>query len=278
MQELLDGEDSPSLSSDEASEALMLALHCGHRDIVDLLLQYGSIVDDYRVGAVLTCAAKAGHIEVVELLLDRGAQLNAVDEGGMTALHGASFNAHRDVVKLLLDRGAQISAIDKEGLTALHWASLNGHREVAELLVGRMMVRPTDEQVTRAREHIRTILLWEKLGHKVGAHRLPKDIISQMLLLDERLCRDLAIILLRKCDRGSRIDSTSYLANNKVLLCASQMILAAHGALLDNVYKKLPGNKELKSWLSPVDREKNLSGCILEALTKKIQSSQGHAA
>ncbi len=257
--------------------SLYLAARAGHRSVVELLLDRGAQIDAVRDegSTVLHSAAEEGHREVVELLLDRGALIGAFDEDVLaTALCWAAEEGHREVVGLLLDRGALIGAFDRYGETALHRASMNGHREVVELIVGRMMLKPNDEQVARARAQIGKILLWEKLGRKVYAHKLPKDILGYMLLLDESLCRDFAIILLGKCDRGSRIDTTSCLACDKVLLCGARMILAENGALLDDVYKKLPKASKLESLFAPLDREKNLSGYILGVFTKKIQNGQ----
>lgn len=45
-------------------------------------------------------------LEAVKLLLDLGADVNAVDKNGDTAMHGAAFNISPLVVKLLAERGA----------------------------------------------------------------------------------------------------------------------------------------------------------------------------
>ena len=45
-------------------------------------------------------------VEAVKMLLDLGADINAVDNNGDTAMHGAAYNNYPLVVKLLADRGA----------------------------------------------------------------------------------------------------------------------------------------------------------------------------
>jgi hypothetical protein len=45
-------------------------------------------------------------LEAVKMLLDRGADVNAVDANGDTAMHGAAYNISPLVVKLLAERGA----------------------------------------------------------------------------------------------------------------------------------------------------------------------------
>ena len=67
-------------------------------------------------------------IEAVKLLLDLGADINAVDDNGDTAMHGAAYANYPLVVKLLADRGAdpQIwKRPNKQGVTPLFAAE--GH-------------------------------------------------------------------------------------------------------------------------------------------------------
>ena len=45
-------------------------------------------------------------LEAVKMLLDLGANVNAIDDNGDTAMHGAAYGAYPTVVKLLAERGA----------------------------------------------------------------------------------------------------------------------------------------------------------------------------
>jgi uncharacterized protein len=68
-------------------------------------------------------------LEAVALLLKLGADVNAVDKNGETALHGAAYRNHPKVVQLLADNGAKIDIWyrkNKSGLTPLVIAE--GHR------------------------------------------------------------------------------------------------------------------------------------------------------
>ena len=54
-------------------------------------------------------------IEVLKLLLAAGADINATDNGGQTALYGAASWGWNDMVSYLVAQGASLKTIDKEG-------------------------------------------------------------------------------------------------------------------------------------------------------------------
>jgi ankyrin repeat protein len=61
-------------------------------------------------------------LEAVKVLLDLGADINAVDDKGDTAMHGAAYGNFPTIVKLLADRGADVNIWkrpDTEGRTPL---------------------------------------------------------------------------------------------------------------------------------------------------------------
>jgi len=58
----------------------------------------------------------------VTVLLDSGADIDAVNEGDFTALHGAAYRGLNEVIKILVDRGANINARDYRGRTAFRIA------------------------------------------------------------------------------------------------------------------------------------------------------------
>ncbi|THD21293.1 putative Ankyrin repeat-containing [Fasciola hepatica] len=63
----------------------------------------------------LLFACYHGHLALVDTLLRRGADINAKDQNGWTALHWAAQRCHADVVELLLDYGASRSIEDARG-------------------------------------------------------------------------------------------------------------------------------------------------------------------
>jgi ankyrin repeat protein len=65
-------------------------------------------------------AAQENNLPGVRRLLSDGADIEAKDNYGATALYWASENGHVQVAKTLLDHGADIEAEDTHGNTPLH--------------------------------------------------------------------------------------------------------------------------------------------------------------
>ena len=58
-----------------------------------------------------------------QALLDAGADVNARERSGRTALHAAAAKGYSDVVKLLVERGADVAAKDIDGATPIDAAN-----------------------------------------------------------------------------------------------------------------------------------------------------------
>ena len=68
-----------------------------------------------------------GALEAVELVLELGADVNAVNARGRSALYGAAHIRSDAIVKLLVDRGARVNLEDDRGITPLMVAEGGGH-------------------------------------------------------------------------------------------------------------------------------------------------------
>jgi ankyrin repeat protein len=56
-------------------------------------------------------------LKAVQLLIDHGANINAQDAVGETALHGAAFQGWNEMVKLLVKNHAKVDVKDARGKT-----------------------------------------------------------------------------------------------------------------------------------------------------------------
>jgi hypothetical protein len=99
--------------------ALMHAARGGHREVAELLLDWGADVHkraDKNGRTALIIAALHGRCEVVDLLLARGADARAKEAQGWTALTCAAGNGHQGVVDVLLAQDPDVSAHNSEGV------------------------------------------------------------------------------------------------------------------------------------------------------------------
>lgn len=62
------------------------------------------------------------YLEAVKLCLELGFDVNAVNQMGLAALHGAANRGSDDIIELLARSGARLDAPDKEGRTPISWA------------------------------------------------------------------------------------------------------------------------------------------------------------
>ena len=122
----------PFCVSDEIAEE-ELVVSCRENNLIDVerLLQRPQDPN----GGGLVVAAKNGHLEVVRLLLEAGANKDAANRFGDTALMIAIKNGSRKVVQLLTDAGADKDAAKGLGAAALMIAAESGHLEVVRLLL-----------------------------------------------------------------------------------------------------------------------------------------------
>lgn len=87
-------------------------------------------------------AAGAGHTELCEYFLQKGAELDAVDKSGRTALIWAAISGYAEVAKLLLGKGSNILAVTSAGMNALHGACEGGRVEVVRCLMDNVGSNP----------------------------------------------------------------------------------------------------------------------------------------
>jgi len=81
-------------------------------------------------------AAHFGHLGTIKLLIQKGADANAADKKGYTAVHSAASAGFQHVVAYLIDKGSDPKAqAGDNGVTPLHIAAQKGHLMVKDVLL-----------------------------------------------------------------------------------------------------------------------------------------------
>jgi len=118
-----------------------LAFNLSNAPALNALLDRGADPNEqYRFETLtistLGLAGFTGEVDAVGSLLDRGANADAKGQRGLTALMLAAAGSRPSpaAVRLLLARTHDVNAMDEGGRTALDWALLQGETEVARLI------------------------------------------------------------------------------------------------------------------------------------------------
>ena len=107
-----------------------------HKEAVQKLLDRGADVNaqDYDGDTALHGAAQSGNVEIIDMLLAKGANLNTKNKVGGTPLMWAAVYGHEEAARRLLEHGANASLKDADGMTARDWAVMNGREKLVALL------------------------------------------------------------------------------------------------------------------------------------------------
>jgi uncharacterized protein len=155
----------------QVQQSLPVAARYGHGAVVRLLVAAGAEpgvedtwsfqgpgpdVKDHRIKRLvrhdtpLMIASTYGQTEAVQALLDGGAQPNAQNAIGRTALSCAAIEGHADTVAALLGGGAEVDLQDEKGYVPLMFASTGGHERAVQALLdgGAFVDRATDDGFT----------------------------------------------------------------------------------------------------------------------------------
>jgi uncharacterized protein len=117
---------------------LHLACFFNQAAIAEALILQGADVQarsrNAMKNAPLHAAAAGRSRESVRILIEHGADVNAKQEAGWTALHAASQNGDVEMVRLLIAGGAHVHARADNNQNALDLALTKGHQAVVDIL------------------------------------------------------------------------------------------------------------------------------------------------
>jgi ankyrin repeat protein len=115
---------------------LMYAAEIGSLDAMRLLIDRGADVNAQNAFGSTALMWSVSDPAKVRLLLDRGAQVNTAAKSGRTALIIAAFtNPSAEVVRLLLAKGAKVDVMDQRHVTPLNAATFGNDTATVRLLV-----------------------------------------------------------------------------------------------------------------------------------------------
>jgi hypothetical protein len=112
---------------------LQVALGEGKTQLAEVFFEEGARDDPQELLFVL---ARSGvdDRDSLALLVQHGADVNAMDEAGLTPLHIAVLDGQRLLTKRLIDLGADVDVADNHGRTPLSIAIEKGNRAIIDLL------------------------------------------------------------------------------------------------------------------------------------------------
>jgi ankyrin repeat protein len=146
LRRLLDAGGDPNVyvntrNEEEAYTPLMTAIGNHASAAVETLLAAGAKVNGPQGYAgetplTLTARSSSDTERITALLLDAGADVNATNEYGLTALMDATHRQSAVVIEMLIKHGAVVDTRDHQGRTALQFAAERGNVDAVQVLLG----------------------------------------------------------------------------------------------------------------------------------------------
>jgi ankyrin repeat protein len=134
---ILIGEEYDLEEYDEISPLFYAVRKNASLELIEFLLDNGVdlfAVDDDGI-SVLDTAIKFKRKDVVKLCIERGADVNVTTrKSGILPVMLAACFSDTEMMQMLLDAGADINAVDKSGMSALDYARKLGQKKMVEYL------------------------------------------------------------------------------------------------------------------------------------------------
>ena len=147
--------------------------------IGDLKVVKQAIADGIDVNArnpqfgepILSTVALMGHTEIITFLLEKGADINARNRDGNTALHAAAFLGRAEAVKLLLEHGVDVNVRNNDGGSAIDSATLDWG--ITQGILGFLQIKVDEAEVKAGRAKV-VRLLAGRIKNALQSHNLWK--------------------------------------------------------------------------------------------------------
>ncbi|MHA1188244.1 MAG: ankyrin repeat domain-containing protein [Candidatus Heimdallarchaeota archaeon] len=116
---------------------LVNAIYEGNLDAIKKALKSGADINavEDRGLSVLRWAVRRNYLVIVGFLLENGAEINAVSNYGWTALMEACMGGHTPIVELLIEKGADVNIKTVINGTAIYFAANDGYIDIVKLLL-----------------------------------------------------------------------------------------------------------------------------------------------
>jgi ankyrin repeat protein len=162
--------DVPDRYLGEGATPFLRAAKTGDAEVMRLLLAKGAdakaVTKDHTTAMILaaglswtmgiTNVDEKNALEAIKICFEQGVDVNAVNDKGETALHGAATSGRNEVVSYLVEKGAKLDIKDKQGRTPLDVAMGVGlragaaHESTADLLK-KLMASPAEKTTAQNR-------------------------------------------------------------------------------------------------------------------------------
>ncbi|CAE6958596.1 unnamed protein product [Symbiodinium sp. CCMP2592] len=139
VKHLLHQNADPNVPDRLGNTALFYAVYAAcerYFELVEPLVKAGAQLEaqNEEGDTALMWAASVGQLKVVEVLMQAGARLETRNQLGFTALMSAASSGYSKLVEALVKAGAKLEARTEQGITALIYAAGKGQAKVVEVL------------------------------------------------------------------------------------------------------------------------------------------------
>ena len=181
-------------------------------------------------------AVKAGNLDEVQRLLDQGADVDARQGDGATALHWAAHRNNLETASVLLASGAMVGAANELGATPLWLAAMNGATHMVELLLETgadpnvtLKMGETPLMTAARSGSLRTVELLLAYGADVNASEHERGQTALMWAVAQRHPDVVRLLVKRGADLGARTTVWYQLENTAGNTNPSGNFRMAHG-------------------------------------------------